>query len=270
MKPQIQSALFRACEKFLPAIVRLLLPSGINCRQFVEMAKRAYVDVVTEEYGINGRPANISKTAVLTGLTRPEVTRIRKLKASDPAMRHPDERRYNMTELLMEWHNETFWCDPKGKPLDLPMKDGARSFEALVRRHFGNVPVTAVLRELREAGAVALVSDDVVRVMRSFYQPDAMTPAHAERVGQLIYDFVDTVQTNLYPHEDLDERVEYKTQQKDVPVRHQAVFNSLLSDETRDMCARIDQWLSDKKRFESKPGEPTVRMGFGIYQIGDD
>ena len=61
----------------LKPIARILLRYGIGFREFAEVAKSAFVDVATAEYGIRGRPTNISRVAVMTGLTRKEVRRLR-------------------------------------------------------------------------------------------------------------------------------------------------------------------------------------------------
>ena len=61
----------------MPSICRLLLRHEIGFREFSDLAKAAFVQVATEDYGIRGRPTNISRVAVMTGLTRKEVKRLR-------------------------------------------------------------------------------------------------------------------------------------------------------------------------------------------------
>lgn len=271
MSSKIQDALLHACEKFLPAIVRMLLPSGINCRQFMELAKRAYVQVATEEHGMEGRPANISKTAIVTGLTRPDVRRIRQSlgKPAADSYRDSDRRRYDLSSLLLDWHSNATLCAADGTPLVLPISGEGATFEALVQRHFGSIPPTAVLRELIIAGAAEQTRDGKVRVLRNYYRPPGLSVDHAERVGGLLLDFISTVQFNLYVENEPDSRTEYRTAQSAIPVRHLRAFNLMLGDESQALCKRIDRWLDDKRRYETEPGEETTRIGFGIYQITD-
>jgi len=47
--------------------------AGITWKDFAELAKATYVEVATQEFGKRGRPTNVSRTAVLTGLARREV-----------------------------------------------------------------------------------------------------------------------------------------------------------------------------------------------------
>ena len=60
-------------------IARIMLRAGINWQELADVCKATYVEVATEDFGIRGRPTNISRVAILTGLTRREVRRLRNL-----------------------------------------------------------------------------------------------------------------------------------------------------------------------------------------------
>lgn len=273
MKPKIQAALLRSCAKFLPSIVRLLIRNDINCRQFVEAVKRAYVEVVTEEYGIDGRPANVSKTAIMTGLTRPDIQRIRANAGNDPLENTTDQRRYDMTALLADWHNNAMWQDENGKPLELPLTGDEQSFRTLVQKHFGSIPATAVLRELKQAMAVEQTNEKKIRVLRNFYRPAGMSIELAEHVGDLLNDFLDTAQNNITHLNDGDEealRVENRATQTAVARRHLPAYRAMLREETLEFCTKVDLWLEEKKLHDTKQDEATMRLGVGVYQINGD
>ena len=77
MNNNSKSAPLLALLKALMPIARLLMKCGVGYREFAEIAKCAFVDVATQDYGLRGRPTNISRVAVMTGLTRKEVKRLR-------------------------------------------------------------------------------------------------------------------------------------------------------------------------------------------------
>ena len=85
-------ALSAAVLRILRPLVRILLRSGVSYNSFADLAKWVYVDVATQEFGIEGRKQSTSRVSVLTGLSRKEVSRVRRL-------RRPDDRataeRYN-------------------------------------------------------------------------------------------------------------------------------------------------------------------------------
>src|ERR1700732_1091777 len=66
-----------ATRQWLKPLVHVLIRCGVTWREFAEAAKTAYVEVSTREFGKRGRPTNVSRTAVLTGLSRREVRKQR-------------------------------------------------------------------------------------------------------------------------------------------------------------------------------------------------
>ena len=77
MEDKIKKQILDAFFVVLRPIAKILLRYGIGFREFAEVAKSAFVDVASSDHGIRGRPTNISRVAVMTGLTRKEVRRIR-------------------------------------------------------------------------------------------------------------------------------------------------------------------------------------------------
>src|SRR5579862_5400747 len=69
----------RATHQWLKPLVHVLLSCGITWREFSELAKTTYVEVATESFGKRGRPTNVSRTAILTGLVRRDVRKQREL-----------------------------------------------------------------------------------------------------------------------------------------------------------------------------------------------
>ena len=95
-------------------IARIMLRAGVNWRQLADVCKATYVEVATEDFGIRGRPTNISRVAILTGLTRKEVRRLRDLLEEEtPAV----FRRMNYaTRVLSGWHQDEDFLDAEGAP----------------------------------------------------------------------------------------------------------------------------------------------------------
>jgi len=58
-----------ATRLWLRPVIHILLRSGITYREFAELSKMIYVEVATRHFGRRNRPTNVSRTAMLTGLT---------------------------------------------------------------------------------------------------------------------------------------------------------------------------------------------------------
>ena len=74
-----KTAALRAFRLLFRPVARMLLRAGVNWREVAEVGKSTYVEIATEDFGIRGRPTNVSRVAILTGFTRREVRRLRDL-----------------------------------------------------------------------------------------------------------------------------------------------------------------------------------------------
>jgi hypothetical protein len=66
MQDRIQQQVLGAFLIVLRPIARIFLRFGIGFREFAEISKAAFVDVASTDFGIRGRPTNISRVAVMT------------------------------------------------------------------------------------------------------------------------------------------------------------------------------------------------------------
>jgi hypothetical protein len=83
MKSRISHALSAAVVTLLRPLVRLLLRNGVPYATFADLAKRVYVDVAMEEFGIPGRKQSKSRVSIISGLSRKEVLRVKRLPDPD-------------------------------------------------------------------------------------------------------------------------------------------------------------------------------------------
>ena len=79
MEAKYLQALSAAALRLLRPLVRILLRGGISYKTFADLVKWVYVDVAMKEFGIAGRKQSISRVSVITGLSRKEVLRVRRL-----------------------------------------------------------------------------------------------------------------------------------------------------------------------------------------------
>lgn len=152
MQDNIQKQILDAFFVVLRPIAKILLRYGIGFREFAEVAKSAFVDVASTEYGIRGRPTNMSRVAVMTGLTRKEVRRLREqLELGEVLV----PRKYTpLSRILHRWHTETDFLDDHGRPSILPFSGNGVTFAELVRRYAGDIPPGAIRTELKRLGAI--------------------------------------------------------------------------------------------------------------------
>jgi hypothetical protein len=263
-----KAGVVRACRLLLRPIVRLLLRSGVPWRDFAELSKSAYVEVATEEFGIRGRPTNASRVAILSGLSRREVARQRQIMPRDASdagasFLNPAQR------ILTGWFQDPDYLLANGQPRELPLEGGAPSFAHLCQRYAGDIPATALLKELRKVNAIGAGNADHLRVLQRVYFPAQFDATKALRGGNVLQDIGDTVVHDLLcpPSEPL--RFERRAENDRIDARHLPEFRALLEREGQSFLERIDAWLSQHEAPDTlgAPGQRQLRLGVGVYHI---
>lgn len=169
MQESAQKRILQAFFVVLRPVARILLRYGVGFREFAEVAKSAFVDVATSDYGIRGRPTNISRVAVMTGLTRKEVRRIRDQLGSDG--QQFSVKSAPLAHVLTKWFTEKDFLGSDGRPLKLPFAGGEKSFTELVRRFGGDIPPGAMRTELNRVGAIKEDEDGNIEAVRRDVHP---------------------------------------------------------------------------------------------------
>jgi len=193
MSPELHDSLAHAMRRALRPIARILLRNGVPFRTFLDYAKQAFVDVAAAEFAVPGRKSSISRIAVITGLTRKDVSQLVKA----PDVESASAERYNRAaRVLSAWVRETAFHDASGRPASLPL-DGRRSFAELVRRFAGDVPARAVLDELERVGAVTRTRDGRIRLVTRGYVPRTGEEHKLSILGTDVSDLVSSIDHNL-------------------------------------------------------------------------
>ena len=184
MENNFKSTALIACRRLLQPVVRFLLLGGVTWKEFAEVSKTVFVQVATDEFGIRGRPTNMAKVAILTGVNRREVARQRQL-IDEQAL--PEPVYLNAAQrLLSRWHQDPDYLDSDGLPRKLPVEGAAPSFDDLCLRCAGDMPASALLKELRAVGAVGILGDGQVRALSRTYTPLQMDPDKVLRAGSVL------------------------------------------------------------------------------------
>lgn len=197
MRDDIQRQILGAFLVVLKPVARILLRYGIGFREFSEIAKTAFVDVASSDFGLRGRPTNISRVAVMTGLTRKEVRRLRDkiAEGKDTVIVKPTP----MWDILHYWHADRDFLDSTGRPAKLPFAGENSSFSSLVRHYGGDIPPGAMRTELKRVGAIAEDEEGNLSVLKRTFRPKGDHESLVASLVHGVYPLIATVSHNTDP-----------------------------------------------------------------------
>ena len=160
--------LMDASRNALKPLFRIFLRSGISYKDFTEVAKSLFVEISTDEYGLRGRKTNISRVAIMTGLTRKEVKKIRDDGWEKMRVDKISNKLSPASAVLHFWHTDSDYQDKKGSPIPLAYQNGDPSFLTLAKKYGGDVPSGALFKELIRADAIEADGEKFYPVKRHF------------------------------------------------------------------------------------------------------
>ena len=269
MHSKLHQVLNAAVLRILRPLIRILLHHGIPYGVFADIAKRVYVDVSDEEFPIPGRKQTNSRISILTGLSRKEVLRVKRLPSLDDTT--AAARYHRAARTISGWLRDKSFTDNKGQPAALPIDGPKASFTALVKQYSGDIPVRAVLDEMERVGAVERLADGRVHLVQRAYVPSSSEEEKLNILGSDVADLIRTIEHNLTATQEqafFQRKVCYDNLPADVLPELQRLSNR----RAQALLEELDDWMSarDREDIALQPGEQRKRAGIEIHYFEDD
>jgi Family of unknown function (DUF6502) len=200
MSEPLKSAVRAAVLRLLDPLVKWLLEAGMGVGDFLTLVKLAYVHAAREQAqksGLDPDRPNVSRIAVVTGLTRKEVASI--LIGGGPGRSDDLGRRQRAERVLSGWWSDpTFQDSRTGEPAILPIRQAKRSFTALVERYSGERWwVGTILEELLRVKAVRRLPDGKLKALSRTYATVRWDPDGVIAFGDHVAELTATLLHNL-------------------------------------------------------------------------
>jgi len=260
------SATTSLMKKVLRPLVRLLLRNGVAYADFSNIARRIFVEVASEDFGLPGRKQSVSRVSVLTGVNRKEVKRL----LDEPEQPQDTGVENNRAARVVSgWMRDKEFLTTKGSPKKLPWGDPslAGSFEDLVKRYSGDMTARAILDELINVGAVSMDKNKTkVTLLSKGYVPAASNTEMLRLSGDSLQDLLRTIDHNFDPEKDAT-RLQLEVAYDDVPANGVELFRNLSNEKSHELLQYLDQFLATQDRSVNPTvkGEGRYRTGLGIY-----
>jgi hypothetical protein len=260
------ASVLAGCRRFLKPIVSFLLRTGVGYREFNDVVKNIFVQVASDEYGLRGRQTNVSRVAVMTGLTRKEVRRIRELQDAESPI--GPNKRSPANQVLNYWHTDDLFQDSFGVPLDLPFEDGDISFMALAKKYGGDVPPIALLKELKRGRAVLETNDGKLRAMTRFFEPVEVDSQFVTVVSFSLEALASTITNNSKAASSEEKYLQRFVSNARISRDSIHEFKSIAEEGAEELLDRLDRWLTQneiKHASIDSSADAVPRVGVGIY-----
>ena len=263
-----KEAILEIFAAMIKPLMRAAFEYGITANEIAGAVRRTYIASLEARLKDQRRPTTDGRMAVVSGLTRSDVSSLREaLRSGSPHSRESvsPERIGNV---LTTWSTKMPFCGAYGLTNDLDMvpvpNSPRRSFKELVEMACPGADAEAMLDALIAAKSVEVVDSTVRCVSRAYLSPESSDVTRIRQIGQFTEAVVATFVYNL-----LRSPTEPKF------VERAVVSDALLSDAGRDefldLCGLRSQELlaeldSKLTHFDqSADSSSGKRYGLGIY-----
>ena len=167
---------------------------GVSARELQDMCRVAAVSVAADRQRVSRLRVSISGIAAITGIPRAEVSRIlgAKKRGGQQVYGH---RPHSINKILSVWNEHPHFTNRNSRPADLKIYGRGPTFETLVSRHGGGLPVRAVIDELIRNGSVEIINPQKLKLRSPISIERGLSGGEiklfSRRVAQLIESMLD-------------------------------------------------------------------------------
>lgn len=260
---KLHIALFAALSKLLRPLVRVFLRNGLAYGQFAEIVKQVFVDVAYQEFQPKRRKQSDAHVAVVTGLTRKEVRRLRQIERGEDSA---TLEKYNRTtRVISAWLNDPRFQDEKGLAAVLPLEGSDGSFSELVRAYSGDMKTISMLSALEQAGTVRREGDRV-RLIKHAYIPGGDPIEKINILGNDCNELLSTIDHNLVASADRL-RFQRKASNTRIDASQAGLIHETLKAKGQALLEEIDAKMNEIENHSQDCGNTkTVSVGIYFYE----
>ncbi|MCB1619497.1 MAG: hypothetical protein KDI44_02040 [Thiothrix sp.] len=259
MNQVLQQAFFR----IMKALMHILYRKGVAYKDFIHLAKQAYLEVVEDELLAAGERPTTTRMAAITGLTRKDVAWLKQNLRQDTGIT------FNRSQRVVQgWVNDPEFLDAAGEPGLLAFRGEKSSFEALVRRYSGDMSCFAMLDEMKRINMVKADAEDRISLQNKVYIPHGDEPEKIRLLGTDVALLIDTIEHNLTRRPGDELYYQRKVSYNRIPESVTPEFRAFVRQDAQNLLVRFNTWLAGHDR-DSNPRSQgrgrNMQAGVGIF-----
>ena len=237
--------------------------NGVSFGEFSRLAKLAYIEVIEKELIGSTQKATTSQIAISSGLTRKEVSSLRKEFVPNSVVNIKQNR---ATRVISAWISDPKFCNQQGEAKVLNVQGNDETFEQLVAQYSGDMPYRAMMKELLRTGAIETREDNKVALIRAAYIPSDGENGMYSLLGEDVSLLLSTIKHNITNKEN-DPRYQRKVSYDRIPVEHLNEFRELAKKENQLLLVKLNEWLAkhDMNKQTILSNSNSMKVGVGAY-----
>jgi len=169
MDIQHRKALTRMAASVLRPLIRVLIRHNFPHSELTELVRKSYVQVAYDAFATPTGKMTYSRAALLTGLSRKEVVRLKRILEKDQLS---ETGQCRVTRRVVHgWLTDSRFQDQSKNPKVLSLGEGSASFQALVKKYANGIAYESVLEQLNKNGLTSQTDEQTVTLVRDEYIP---------------------------------------------------------------------------------------------------
>jgi len=263
METKHRTALTRMAASVLRPLIKVLMRHEFAHSELTELVRKTYVEVAYDAFKLPKQKMTYSRAALLTGLSRKEVVRLRGNILEDSTVEIPSTN--PATRVVHGWMSDKKYLDENGKPRALSMKGMDVSFETLVKKYSNDESYAAVLTTLSKNGMTSQSSDGRVNLVQNGYIPQHDELETIRVMSVCVSDLFGTAVHNVDPSNG-DIRFQRQLVYSGIEESLAKKFHDVSSEKATALFDTLNEFLfSERAQSDPEFRRTGKRVGLGIY-----
>ena len=260
----VREGIVDALAELVRPLVKRLVAFGVPFGRVEARLRELFVEVAETESALPGRRQTDSRIALVTGINRKEVRRIR---SADRGGEAPRSFTMNhAASLISRWRTDPQTSDRAGRPRPLPYQaTRGPSFMKLARKVTGDLAPRILLDQLVHSGAAELRDGDVVVLKGDAFVPKVEAAEQLQILAEDPAELVETILRNILGEGErlLQRKVFFDNLGGDAATR----IRSEMRGEGERFLRRMNRLLArhDRDRNARAAGGTRHYAGIGVY-----
>jgi hypothetical protein len=266
MSSNSKAAMARAAMVAIEPLVEMLLEMGVTSPEAESLLRSMFVHRARAwlaRLDPSAAAPSDARIALVTGVHR---NFVRHILAEPPRIANVRQQKGSHAgRLLNAWYSDTQYQDAEGKPLDLPEKGDAPSFQSLVSACLPGTAAGVLLEELQRGRQVQRLPDGRIRVRSRTARTRGLTIEGVAEIGEQARELVETMRHNLRHPES---RLPFESIPAEVDEESLLAARDLITRRTMTFLARLAQELAALGAAPGKRSAAKSRVAIALTVFG--